>query len=713
MRVTQIQIKNFRLLRNFSLDLENNLSVVIGKNNCGKTSLVAALDKFINSSEVNKINYDDFNIQFKNELVAFLDKKKKIQEQSKYKAIGLELRIYIEYEDKDDLSSVNQLIMNLDPDDNHIVLGFDYKISHARLTDMVEEFQSTKTKYGSDPNTFLRENHSDFFNSIEKTSISFKDPEKTLDLKKEKIRLADVISFKYISAKRSVTNKDNDKTLSTQTSTIYKKRSESQEQESAIEEFKNKLRSTDKDLSSIYETMFSELIQKVSIFGGIKKGDTSIQIASTLQHREILSDNTTVLYTQNDHALPEHYNGLGYMNLISMIFEIDMLMSSFRKSVKEKPTPINLLFLEEPEAHTHPQMQYVFIKNIKSLIKKNLEREDKLSVNLQTIISTHSSHIVSECEFDDIKYLIKSANENSVVAKNLKQLEREYSSEDEKENNDLKQSFKFLKQYLTLNRAELFFADKAILVEGDTERILLPAIMKKLDQENPDDNFSPIISQNISIVEVGAYSQIFEKFIHFLEIKCLIITDIDSGLTQTCFETDGTTPIKNKDGDIKTETKKCVPNDPAADHTSNSALVFFHAKTTKDLSYFLSLPLQKKTLLKKDGKWNANENGQLLLIYQIEEENYHARSFEDAFFHINKNLLKNNPDNFPSLTKKWLTQYLDGNCDAFDFSEKAVGSKPSLAIEILLNSIPHKNSDFSNWKIPKYIYEGLEWLRQQ
>lgn len=60
--------------------------------------------------------------------------------------------------------------------------------------------------------------------------------------------------------------------------------------------------------------------------------------------------------------------------------------------------------------------------------------------------------------------------------------------------------------------------------------------MRKLDLEEDiaskskdiEDNFLPLLSQNISIIEVGAYSQIFEKFIKFLGIKSLILTDIDS-----------------------------------------------------------------------------------------------------------------------------------------------------------------------------------------
>lgn len=65
--------------------------------------------------------------------------------------------------------------------------------------------------------------------------------------------------------------------------------------------------------------------------------------------------------------------------------------------------------------------------------------------------------------------------------KNLKDLQKEYD-------NDEQQWYTFLKHYLTLNRSELFFADKAIFIEGDTERILLPVFMRKIDQEQPCDS---------------------------------------------------------------------------------------------------------------------------------------------------------------------------------------------------------------------------------
>ena len=60
MKIYKIQIENFRLLKNFSIDIEDELSLIIGKNNSGKTSILSALDKFLNRSESNKFHFDDF-----------------------------------------------------------------------------------------------------------------------------------------------------------------------------------------------------------------------------------------------------------------------------------------------------------------------------------------------------------------------------------------------------------------------------------------------------------------------------------------------------------------------------------------------------------------------------------------------------------------------------------------------------------------------------
>ncbi len=697
MKITKIKVNNYRLLKAFELDLEENLSLIIGKNNCGKTSLLSILDKFIGSkSNNNSFTFEDFNNEFKDEL------KNKIESNDSTGFLGLSLKLFIEYDEEDDLSNIgNTVMMDLNPDNNTIVLAFEYKLDYFKQ--LIKDFERFKEKEASknkkhpqkDIFYFLKNSHKKYFKIYKKTVqydtvSSQEDDTKFIDLIKENIRIDNIINFKLIDAKRNVSNKEPEKSLSSLSSKIYKKVEASDNP--AIEHFKDTLSATDDFLNIAYANIFKEVIDDVKQFGGIKKDDSNIKIVSTLQHRELLDANTTVMYDLDEsHALPESYNGLGYMNLISMIFEIKILLHDFQKEQSTKPADINLLFIEEPEAHTHPQMQYIFIENIKTLLNKGIKRGDGQNRKLQTIISTHSAHIASKSNFNDIKYFKKE--NHKVVSKNLKDLEKEYQNDGEERN------YKFLKQYLTLHRAELFFADKAVFIEGDTERILLPAMMKKIDQEDSSEE-TPLLSQNISIVEVGAYAQVFEKFISFIGVKSLIITDIDSA---------------------KKDSKKCNVTHEDAKVTTNSSLKFFY--NNKQLSYFIHLKLVQKKLQKDTAsqKWLPDENGHLVCIFQLNEKNsddiqHHAQSFEDAFFHVNKQFFYDNLKNFPIGIKN--PRYMDKAHDDYKddvskWAETCVNKKPALAIEILLNSkTDENNKQFSNWNIPQYIKEGLIWLKE-
>jgi predicted ATP-dependent endonuclease of OLD family len=689
MKITKIKVKNFRLLKNFELDLEENLSLVIGKNNCGKTSLLYILNNFIGNQS---FSFDDFNSDFKDEL------KTKVESGDDNGYFAISLKLFIEYDDTDDLSNIgNSVIMDLDPDNKTVVLAFEYKLDD--FNKLVIDYNDFKTKENTKPEEiqkdffyFMNQNHKNYF-SLYTKSIEFNNTTKIendkvfIDLKKEKVQIDKIINFKMIDAKRNVSNKEPERSLSFLSSKIYKKVEAGEEEKEGIEKFKDALIETDGKLNDVYDDIFSEVLEDVKQFGGIRPDDTNIKIVSTLQHRNLLDGNTTVMYSINDnHDLPESYNGLGYMNLISMIFEIKILIHEFKKELSEKPADVNLLFIEEPEAHTHPQMQYIFIENIKSLLGRGIERSDGQNRKLQTIISTHSSHIASKSDFNDIKYFKKENNQ--VISKNLKDLEKEY------EDNGEEQNYKFLKQYLTLHRAELFFADKAIFIEGDTERILLPAMMKKIDQEDISDSL-PLLSQNISIVEVGAYAHIFEKFIDFIGVKSLVVTDIDS---------------------VKEDKSKCQVTDANAQLTTNASLTYFYGQDT--LTFYIDLTLENKRLSKDRAtkKWIQDVNGYLLCVYQTEEDGYHARSFEDAFFHINKQFIQDNLDSFKSGIKnpRFINPtHGDYKDDPYIWAEKCVNKKPALAMEILLNSTTDEDGNqFSNWKIPAYIKEGLLWLKE-
>lgn len=670
MKITKIDIQNFRLLKNFSIDLEEELSLVIGKNNTGKTSLLTVLDKFLNDSK--SFSYNDFNIDFKKDLKRIVEEGT-INEEN-YTPKGIKLKIFIEYTETDNLANISRVLMDLDPNNNMIVLGFEYALSYENIKKLKSDYQEYKNRPNSSEentdifNEFLEKDYTNYF-KINKYSFEYNISEKELNEKNfirlddENISIKNIINFRYISAKRDVTNKERENTLSKKTSELYKK-FDNDDNQNIIQEFKEQLTKTDNELNNIYSDLFKDVIEKVKTFGGIKPNETNIDIFSTLQHKELLEGNTTVFYNRGNNRLPENYNGLGYMNLINMIFEIEIKIQEFKKSKEEKPSNINLLFIEEPEAHTHPQMQYVFIKNIKNLLKDGVKRDDGENRKLQYVITTHSSHIVADSDFDDIKYLINNKG-NDVIAKNLSQLREEY--------NEDKKQYQFLKQYLTISRAEIFFADKAVLIEGDTERILMPTFMKKVDIEDNSTSVLPLLSQNISIIEVGAYSQIFEKFISFLGIKALIITDIDS---------------------INGEKKACCVIEGI--DTSNTAIKHFLPNFDWE---------NLKNLSEEDRKKSMG-NSTLLICYQQEEEHYHARSFEDAFIHINKDFINSSIDDFRGLKNK--KSFEDNSKNAYDLAQECIDKKTHFALDILY----HSDENFSNWKIPVYIKNGLLWLKR-
>lgn len=703
MIIKEIQISNFRILKEFTIELEKEISLVIGKNNAGKTSILTILDKFLNQTENNRFLVDDFNLDFKNDIRKIIEDEILIEEEVFVQTFyGIKLRLIIEYSDIDNFSNIQKLMLDLDPNNKFIVLGFDHQISYKNYLDfrkdlkVYKENEVVKKKEAEKNNKvynekgfkeFFKNNYNEYFKS-DKKSIFYDLTKGEIDERNfvfiNDLNLSDVINFKYISAKRDVTNKESDKTLSMQTSKIYEKKENDENETQKVEEFKDTIINTDNELSKIYESFFKDVIEKIRTLGGIKEDDSILSVLSTLQSKELLKGNTTVYYKHNENDLPENFNGLGYLNLISIIFEIEIKKYEFEKLKNESPADINLLFIEEPEAHTHPQMQYVFIKNIKTIVGSSISKTIKNQMNvdfnitkdLQTIITTHSSYIVADSDFDSIKYLRILKNE--VKAKNLKDLKLKYE--------EAGKQYQFLKQYLTISRAEIFFADKAILIEGDTERILLPTIMRKIDIENKQSDIDgkklPLLSQNISIIEVGAYSQIFELFIDFIGIKSLIITDLDA---------------------INSQDEKCRVSDGVK--ISNSALkYFFNTDTLSDLK---NRNLNDKIFVKNNNKWLLDSNGNLCIVYQTNENSYNARSFEDSFIEVNKKFIIDNISTFEGVKN---AEYFEkSEKDSYDLAKDCIKKKTHFALDIIYNS----DENLTNWEIPEYINEGLLWLKEK
>lgn len=679
MEIKKIYIQHYRLLNDFSLELKNDLSLIVGKNNCGKTSVLSVLEKIFNKNSNRNLVWEDINLNHRREIFESTKRVSDIPDSELSSILGINLQIWIQYSESDSYQNIQGFMMDLNPENNFIILEFSYIIPTKKLREISSltcDFADDFSKFES----FMKKNLNKFFEiqiySRGYNPITQEMTEEKSDLHEMK-DVHKIIKVRGISASREVSNKENNHSLSKTSNRFYKLNNGEEINSKANNLLQSAILKADETLTRAYsgddsvEGIFTSVFERVKRFGG-NDSESELAIHSSLSEKDILSNNTTLYYKHDDSLLPETYNGLGYLNLYGIIFEIETLMAD----IKNEPADINLIYIEEPESHTHPQLQYIFIKNIKDLLK---EHNDELKESgdfscIQTLITTHSSHIVSDCNFDDLIYFKR--DNGTAVSKAFNSLKEEYGDE--------QLGYKFVKQYLTLNSSELFFADKVICVEGDTERILIPTMMQKVDTTNPINqasNTMPLLSQNISIIETGAHSQVFRKLFDFLGIKVLIITDIDPA-------------NKNE----KNRLTSCSAVD-ATSTTNTSIKSFFNISGDE----VFSIVAQKSAAEK------ITSDDRIRIAYQIpEDENgYQPASFEDAFISLNKQFIINQKAGL--IHFEALKDFDDSEIeDFYKFARDKVNKKSAFASSLL-----YFEGEENTWKVPNYISEGLLWLREQ
>ncbi|MCE4552450.1 ATP-dependent endonuclease, partial [Xanthomonas hortorum] len=213
----------------------------------------------------------------------------------------------------------------------------------------------------------------------------------------------------------------------------------------------------------------------------------------------------------------------------------------------------------------------------------------------------------------------------------------------------------FLHQYLTLTRCDLFFADKAILIEGTSERLLLPTMIAKTDSAAVGE--PKLASQYVTVMEVGgAYAHRFHDLLSFLELRTLIVTDIDS--------------VKPNE---ENKRKAC----PVAEgqFTSNGCLKDWFEPNISPTQ------LLAKTSVEKT-------KGARRLAYQVPDvaDGPSGRSFEDAFILANLGLF----------------DLGHGDAALLAYRHAADQKKSEFALKYAIED--------TNWVVPRYIAEGLRWL---
>ncbi len=316
----------------------------------------------------------------------------------------------------------------------------------------------------------------------------------------------------------------------------------------------------------------------------------------------------------------------------------------------------------------------------------------------QLVVTTHSPHILYERGFRPIRYFHRCKTAAGQFSEVLN-LSAFYASTENPTRD-------FLERYLKLTHCDLFFADAAILVEGNVERLLLPQMIETVAPR--------LKSAYLSILEIGgAFGHRFRSLIEFRGITALIVTDIDSviGNPAPAIEGESEVPAEEEDGEeaVANVGKACMVNTPDA-VTSNQTLIQWlpGKKTIVDL---LAATPEERTQARTN-----SVRAMIRVTYQTPVDvtwqgvttNLTGRTLEEAFAidnlvwcqdQLRADLKLRIPKN-ASLTLEQLAERLHKRIKGTSFN------KTDFALAVLAE-------DPAAWTVPAYITQGLQWLQDE
>lgn len=712
MNIEFIDIQNFRKLKKCRIDISKEETVFVGANNSGKTTAMDALIKFLKKS---KFSTRDFTLSNWLELNKIGESWLK---ETDFNKQDLKTDSWVDYlpsldiwlnVQKNEIHYVSKLIPTLDWDGG--LLGVRLRFEPNSIEELFKEFKSiynnSKAIVGENNGLKLWPNHLwHFLDNKDNLNKYFSIKTHLLNpLLKDTLQelsgnstpidsdiFKGIIKVDIINAQRGFSNENSEsnensnlKNLSSQLKGYYEKHLNPSENPTeqdvvALSAIQNAKEIFDVDLNN----SFGPSLQELEDLNYPGFGNPKIKLESKLSTVDSLNHSSSVRYDlsnlNSELSLPEKYNGLGYQNLISMIFKLisfrDEWMqfgkkynSELKKDTDIEFEPLHLVLIEEPEAHLHAQVQQVFIKKAYEVLRNHEDLKEKNIFSTQLLISTHSNHIAHEIDFVSLRYFKRIIGEKEQINTSIvESLSETFGT--------INDSTKFAIRYLKTTHCDLFFADAVILVEGPVERMLIPHFIKK--------HHKKLSSCYISILEIGgSHAQTLKPLIEKLGVVTLIITDLDSVL----------------------EKSKVQPDKLKSYKTGNDVLKSWIPEIS-ELDKLLELPLKSK----------EHEDYPIQVAYQIpikvtDKIEVYPYTFEDSLVMENREIFKTIKDS-KGLLKKMVeaASETDIKKSAKDMYETIIADgakKAEFALELLYFQDP------DTLIVPEYIKEGLNWLEDK
>lgn len=395
MILKKVQLENFRGYENAMFELDENLSVIVGTNDIGKSTLLEALDIFF-GGEVIKPEQEDLNIISK-------------------KRGETTFKISCQF----DITNKNSILIDTT---NKTEFKDEFLLNKEGLLEIVQEFDATKNKIT--PKIFLKINYpkelsenlnilklKDLKEKVKELNIadSIEDGTKKSSYRKaiysnlsnkndleekyllidksfddynlwDKIKLELPLYFLFQSDR---SNTDKDSEIQNPLKIATKR---------AVADLQDKIEAIKEEIKNKVEKIGEETIKELKTF--------NLEIADTLSVNLSMKnfDSLFSFDIMDEEGIALNKRGSGVRRV--------MLLSYFMAEVKSKTEEKKVIYaIEEPETSQHPLFQNKILEAFKELSKEKC----------QIILTTHSPAIVKQMRGESLIFIKREENQRLVL----------------------------------------------------------------------------------------------------------------------------------------------------------------------------------------------------------------------------------------------------------------------------------------------------------
>ena len=527
MYISKVSLVNYRNFTKANFQFNKGINTILGENGSGKTNVFRAIRLLLEDSSYQfayKLNESDFNRNigdWRGHWIIISIEFDDISNDEAIQSLFIHGSGIIDEKDFVKRASYNlffrpkaDIRLKLSELKEGDTAGLEEILSTITINDHYETFFTGK----STADFTDEETYKDLVGDFDKVKFNFNIDTSLYGIKiPHQLSVAKEISFTFIQALRDVVSDFHNNRTNPLLTLLKSKSGEIKESDyEPIIKLVNELNDGVETLPDV-QKIRKDIKETIKDAVGETYSPSSLSIQSSLSaDADKLLQSLKLFIGEPDetHEGGIHELSLGGANLIFLTLKL--LEYKYQKS---KETFANFLIIEEPEAHIHTHIQKTLFDN--------LDYSDT-----QIIYSTHSTHISEVSNVANINILSRKQN---------------YAEVFQPSNGLSDGKINEIQRYLDAVRSNLLFAKGVILVEGDSEELLIPLMIKNVLGLSLDELGISLI--NIRSTGFENVAQLFHD--NRIQRRCSILTDLDNAICDTTINAADSDQVKSHKTKIK------------------------------------------------------------------------------------------------------------------------------------------------------------------